>query len=140
MGVPDLYRSRATCSRRDPSRLSVINATSPIRSLTAGASTVVDRLPNLQLLEGAENFDKRAKLPAEWVRTQYPDPTARAGWLAANDLHDLPEISDFLTFYEARQVRMKDRLTTCSEHSRSRCDHGNLYLRSWFQQPPAGGT
>jgi hypothetical protein len=74
---------------------------------------VVDRLPNLQLLEGPENFDKRAKLPAEWVRTQYPDPTARAGWLAANDLQDLPEkIADFLAFYEARQVRMKDRLTT----------------------------
>jgi hypothetical protein len=70
-----------------------------------------DRMPNLQLLEGPENEAKRNKLPADWAKGQYPDPVARGGWLAAHDLHDLPvDLEEFLTFYEARRLRMRARL------------------------------
>lgn len=70
-----------------------------------------DRMPNLQLLEGPENEAKRNRLPADWVKGQYPDATARGGWLASHDLHDLPaDLDDFLDFYEARRFRMRARL------------------------------
>ena len=70
----------------------------------------VDRLANLQLLEGAENVDKRAALPSEWVQRAYPDPATRSGYLARNDLADLPPLSDFLSFYDQRRARMRERL------------------------------
>lgn len=70
-----------------------------------------DRMPNLQLLEGPENEGKRNRLPADWVRMQYPDPLARGGWLASHDLHDLPvDLEEFLDFYQARRNRMRNRL------------------------------
>ena len=73
----------------------------------------VDRLPNLQLLQGQANLQKSAMLPLDWVRERFPDAQARNGWLAANDMHDLPtDVTDFLDFYEARRARMKERLRT----------------------------
>lgn len=70
-----------------------------------------DRLPNLQLLEGSVNTSKQATLPLEWVHTNFPDPSARGGWLAAHDLTHLPaELSDFLDFYDQRRKLMLDRL------------------------------
>ncbi|MEU4477743.1 DUF262 domain-containing protein [Micromonospora sp. NPDC023966] len=70
----------------------------------------VDRLANLQLLEGTENVDKRAALPSEWVRRAYPDAAARSGYLVRNDLADLPPLSDFLSFYDQRRALMRERL------------------------------
>lgn len=70
-----------------------------------------DRLPNLQLLEGAVNVSKQAMPPSEWVVRHLPDPVAREGWLAAHDLTGLPaDFSEFLNFYERRRERMLDRL------------------------------
>ncbi len=70
-----------------------------------------DRMPNLQLLEGPENEAKRNRLPADWVKGQFPDPVARDGWLASHDLHDLPvDLEAFLGFYDARRGRMRGRL------------------------------
>jgi hypothetical protein len=70
-----------------------------------------DRLPNLQLLEGPVNVSKQAKLPAAWVLTYQPDPVARGGWLAANDLTGLPDdLTDFVAFYERRRQLMFERL------------------------------
>lgn len=72
-----------------------------------------DRMPNLQLLDGAENEAKRNRLPYDWVGSQYPDPTARGGWLAAHDLQHLPvDLDGFLDFYEERRKRMRDRLAS----------------------------
>lgn len=70
----------------------------------------VDRLANLQLLEGVENVDKRAALPAEWVERAYPDPGARSGYLARNDLGEMPPLGKFLEFYDARRALMRQRL------------------------------
>ena len=66
-----------------------------------------DGLANLQLLEGAENNEKRAKLPAEWLSQMEFDATIRQNHL----LGDVPEtITEFNTFYEARRARLKVKL------------------------------
>lgn len=71
----------------------------------------IERLPNLQLLPGPENVDKRDKLPADWIRNQYSEASARGAWLAGHDLSNLPtELTDFLPFYERRREIMRERL------------------------------
>lgn len=71
----------------------------------------IERLANLQLLPGPENIDKRAKLPADWIRSQYSSEEARNAWLAGHDLHGLPpDLVDFLPFYEQRRTVVRDRL------------------------------
>jgi hypothetical protein len=70
-----------------------------------------NRLPNLQLLDGPANVDKRAILPMEWARRQFHDDRARQLYLAGHDMHDLPELMDgFSVFYQARADRMGSRL------------------------------
>lgn len=70
-----------------------------------------NRLANLQLLEGAENVGKRAKLPKAWMAEAYPNFDARAGYVSRNDLGDVPEdVTGFAEFYEQRRARMRDRL------------------------------
>lgn len=76
-----------------------------------GLAERANRLANLQLLEGAENVDKRAKLPAAWMAEAYPNPDARAGYVSRNDLGEVPEdLTGFAEFYEQRRGRMRDRL------------------------------
>lgn len=71
----------------------------------------VDRLPNLQLLEGSINIQKQKALPMDWARERYPEEQARQMWLSSHDLHDLPEsITDFIPFYDARRQRLLERL------------------------------
>lgn len=71
----------------------------------------VDRIANLQLLEGTPNQEKSAKLPAEWMRTHYSTADAQAQWKARNYIEDLPEkITSFLDFYEKRRATMKLQL------------------------------
>ena len=70
-----------------------------------------DRLPNLQLLFGAENQSKRAALPSDWLTSQFPDPQARAAFRDRHLLGDVPdEIADFETFHTARRQRLVERL------------------------------
>lgn len=76
-----------------------------------GLAERANRLANLQLLEGAENVDKRAKLPAAWMAEAYPNPDALAGYVSRNDLGEVPEdLTGFAEFYEQRRGRMRDRL------------------------------
>jgi hypothetical protein len=73
----------------------------------------VERLANLQLLAGPENIQKRAQLPADWARTQFPSGEARNAWLAGHDLHGLPtDLVDFLPFYTERREALRQRLVT----------------------------
>jgi len=75
-----------------------------------------NRLANLQLLEGAENVDKRAKLPKAWMTQAYPNAEARAGYVTRNDLGQVPdEVTGFAEFYEQRRSRMRDRLVALLE-------------------------
>ena len=70
-----------------------------------------DRLPNFQLLEGHENLQKRAALPAEWLKTFSTDE-ARRSYATTHLLGDVPEeIGGFESFYEARRRRLRDRIT-----------------------------
>ena len=70
----------------------------------------VNRLANLQLLEGSTNTSKGAKPPADWLREHYSEDKR----LHHCDMHDLGEVpSDivgFLDFYDARRNRIVDRL------------------------------
>lgn len=89
------------------------------RLLTAGldATSVdrvgdqVNRLPNLQLLEGPVNTSKSAKLPMDWLKGYFPDITARDYYRARHDLGEVPETIDgFEPFYDARAQRITDKL------------------------------
>ena len=71
-----------------------------------------DRLPNLQLLEGHENVQKRAMLPAKWLQT-FSTLEGRLNYSATHLLGDVPEDLDaFVPFYEERRQRLKDRISS----------------------------
>jgi hypothetical protein len=71
-----------------------------------------NELPNLQLLEGVINNEKRAAMPAEWLAKHYPDPTAQLHYRTKHDLGELPsDLRDFEAFYAARRERLRARLT-----------------------------
>ncbi len=71
----------------------------------------VNRLGNLQLLEGVVNNEKRAKMPMAWMQEFIPDEEKRQ---QHRDLHlfgEVPEhITEFMPFYEARRERLRDRI------------------------------
>lgn len=72
---------------------------------------MVDRLGNLQLLEGPVNEEKKAVLPTEWLHREYPNPASRQQYCENHLLGALPEgITGFGEFYEARRQLMKARL------------------------------
>jgi hypothetical protein len=71
-----------------------------------------NELPNLQLLEGPINNEKRATLPAEWLRNYYPDPSTQQHYLDKHELGVLPEtMKGFEAFYSARRDRLRTKLT-----------------------------
>lgn len=68
-----------------------------------------NRIGNLQLLEGAVNLEKRAKLPAAWIETKHPEPDARLYYRDLYLLGEIPEdVTEFSEFYEARRERLQD--------------------------------
>ena len=70
----------------------------------------VNGLANLQLLQGAQNLEKGATLPAEWLHETFPD-SERGQYQNLHLLGDVPEsITGFLEFYEARRSRLKDKI------------------------------
>ena len=70
-----------------------------------------DRLGNLQLLQGAMNTEKNAKMPAEWLSETYPDDSSKNGYMDSHALGDVPaNIAEFDMFYEARRERLKARI------------------------------
>lgn len=71
----------------------------------------MNRLANLQLLEGALNIEKNAKLPSDWLCEAYPDPTNRRAYQELHMLGDVPEsVAEFGSFYDERRVRLKTRI------------------------------
>ena len=70
-----------------------------------------DRIANLQLLEGTQNQEKSAKMPAEWMRSHFTSDDTLNGWKERNFTDDVPDdMRGFLDFYEARRKKMKARL------------------------------
>ena len=72
-----------------------------------------DLLPNLQLLQGVPNVEKRDKLPVDWVREAFTDDIKRSAYLEQNDLEGLDlHLLKFLDVFEARKSRMRDRIVS----------------------------
>jgi hypothetical protein len=71
-----------------------------------------NRLANLQLMDGAENNEKRKMLPSDWMLLRFPDEAERKHHLYKHDLSsELPiTIDGFLEFYESRRDRLRDRV------------------------------
>ena len=71
----------------------------------------VDRIANLQLLEGVTNNEKRDKLPMEWMQEHYPNSASCQHYRDRYLLGDIPQdIADFMSFYEARRERLQKRI------------------------------
>lgn len=71
----------------------------------------VDRLPNLQLLEGLLNNAKLATLPKEWLKT-FPSDVAQTSYCQLHDLGDIPaDLTGFTEFYDKRRELMKAKVT-----------------------------
>ena len=71
-----------------------------------------NRIGNLQLLDGAANLEKRARLPLEWMEEAYPDEEARRHYSERYLLEDIPqEMTGFLGFYEMRRSRLQERIS-----------------------------
>jgi len=71
-----------------------------------------DELPNLQLLEGAINNEKRAVMPAEWLAKHFHEPSTRQHYRDKHLLGDLsPDMHGFEKFHAARRELLRARLT-----------------------------
>ncbi len=67
-----------------------------------------DGLANLQLLEGLANIEKRAKLPAKWLKKMHPDSVSRSSYCEKHYLGELPtSITEFEDFYMRRKERLQ---------------------------------
>ena len=76
-------------------------------------SDCANRVANLQLLEGAINNEKRAKMPSEWMQGHFRDDQARQQYCNRYDLGDVPrEMKEFMAFYGARRERLQQRIST----------------------------
>jgi hypothetical protein len=72
-----------------------------------------NELPNLQLLEGAINNEKRATMPVEWLARHLPDLAARQNYLTIHVLGVLPEdIATFEEFHTKRRDSLRTKLTS----------------------------
>ena len=70
-----------------------------------------NRLPNLQLLEGSVNNQKRQKMPHDWYLQQWPNSDARQSHLQSQAISSLPEeIQDFMSFYDQRHETLLARI------------------------------
>ncbi|HEX3149660.1 MAG TPA: DUF262 domain-containing protein [Gemmataceae bacterium] len=73
---------------------------------------MVNDLPNLQLLEGLENIEKLASMPAAWITKMFPNAAARTNYCNNHLLGEIPEsLSDFRAFYTARREAMLRRIS-----------------------------
>ncbi|PSK86575.1 uncharacterized protein with ParB-like and HNH nuclease domain [Limimaricola soesokkakensis] len=72
---------------------------------------LADTIPNLQLLDGAMNNEKRAKLPAEWLRLACKSRISQEDYCAKHRLGTLPEcVEDFEDFAEKRTASLREVL------------------------------
>lgn len=67
----------------------------------------VDRLANLQLLEGVPNREKSNRPFAEWIADRYPEPSERQVYLRRHFIPDVDfSLENFEEFYGARRKLM----------------------------------
>ena len=74
---------------------------------------MANELPNLQLLEGTANTEKRDALPAKWLSRHYPNVGDRAHYCTMHDLGDVPDtLEEFAQFHADRRGRLRTRIKT----------------------------
>lgn len=70
-----------------------------------------NQLPNLQLLEGSFNNEKRQKMPAEWYANLWPEESARTNHLQSQAINFLvDDIAKFEEFYLDRKTTLHSRI------------------------------
>ncbi|MDY6947277.1 MAG: DUF262 domain-containing protein [Pseudomonadota bacterium] len=75
-----------------------------------------NQLPNIQLLEGAANVEKRASMPEDWLAGYKTDEASRADYRDRHVLGALPvDLVDFDRFYEVRRQALRGRLSALLE-------------------------
>lgn len=68
-------------------------------------------LPNLQLLEGAINNEKRAEMPADWLSKLYPDTDKQLHYRNIHALGELPaDLHDFESFHSNRLNLLREKV------------------------------
>ena len=71
-----------------------------------------DQLANLQLLDGAENLEKSATMPVDWLSAHFTDPGTRDAYREKHLLGQIPDsMADFGSFHDARRERLKARIS-----------------------------
>jgi hypothetical protein len=69
---------------------------------------VANQLPNLQLLDGTANNEKRASLPDVWLSKSYPGADERMHYCVKHHLGEVPATIDVCeTFWDARRERLR---------------------------------
>jgi len=72
---------------------------------------LVNGLPNLQLLEGTENLEKLASLPADWIKTAFPSSSSRTNYCENHLLGNVPKaLTEFKAFYNSRRKALRSRI------------------------------
>jgi len=73
--------------------------------------TLANQLPNLQLLEGTINNEKRQRMPHDWYQQQWPDPSARENHLQSQAINFLvDDLSKFEDFCADRGKTLRSRI------------------------------
>ena len=73
---------------------------------------MANSLPNLQLLEGAENIEKQAAMPAKWMEDTLTD-SQRTNYCDNHVLGDVPDsLLEFREFYDARSVALRQKIVS----------------------------
>jgi hypothetical protein len=78
---------------------------------------LANELPNLQLLEGPANIEKRAELPAEWLAERYPTEYDREHYRSIHLLCEMPnEIEGCEVFWASRREQLREKITAVLNH------------------------
>lgn len=75
--------------------------------------SLANDVSNLQLLEGLSNIEKKDKLPAEWLASQFPSAKEQKHYCDKYDLGKIPQdIDGFEKFHAARRERLRIRINS----------------------------
>jgi len=73
---------------------------------------MANSLPNLQLLEGAENIEKQASMPSKWMTETLTD-SQRTNYCDNHVLGTVPDsLLEFREFYEARSEALRRKIVS----------------------------
>ncbi|MCK1284101.1 DUF262 domain-containing protein [Bradyrhizobium sp. 44] len=75
-------------------------------------ASLANELPNLQLLEGSANVEKRAAMPTDWLNARFPTDGDRDHYRAIHLLGTVPsEIQGCEAFWSARKEQLRKKIS-----------------------------